>query len=101
MLYPCLCLCFWLLQMIRTTPWRRTTLHLTQIFLTDDLTFTAPLLEPQRKLLILPRCPASASRLPHDAARGVAVVRGDSSTTHRVARQQAAAAPAAAGDVRP
>jgi hypothetical protein len=26
--------------MMRTTPWRRTTLHLTQIFLTDDLTFT-------------------------------------------------------------
>jgi hypothetical protein len=25
--------------MIRTTPWRRTTLHLTQIFFTDDLTF--------------------------------------------------------------
>jgi len=40
MLYPCLCLCFWFAQMIRTTPWRRTTLHFTQIFLTDDLTFT-------------------------------------------------------------
>jgi hypothetical protein len=26
--------------MMRTTPWRRTTLHLTQIFRTDDLTFT-------------------------------------------------------------
>ena len=39
MLYPCLCLCFWLAQMIRTTPWRRTTLHFTQIFLTDDLYF--------------------------------------------------------------
>src|SRR5687768_5003216 len=38
--YSCLCLCFWLAQMIRTTPWRRTTLHLTQIFRTDDLTFT-------------------------------------------------------------
>jgi hypothetical protein len=25
--------------MILTTPWRRTTLHFTQIFLTDDLTF--------------------------------------------------------------
>ena len=41
MLYPCLCLCFWFAQMIRTTPWRRTTLHFTQIFLTDDLTFTS------------------------------------------------------------
>ena len=38
--YPCLCLCFWFAQMILTTPWRRTTLHFTQIFLTDDLTFT-------------------------------------------------------------
>ena len=27
-------------QMMRTTPWRRTTLHFTQIFRTDDLTFT-------------------------------------------------------------
>jgi hypothetical protein len=26
--------------MILTTPWRRTTLHFTHIFLTDDLTFT-------------------------------------------------------------
>jgi len=26
--------------MMRTTPWRRTTLHFTQIFQTDDLTFT-------------------------------------------------------------
>jgi hypothetical protein len=25
--------------MMRTTPWRRTTLHFTQIFRTDDLTF--------------------------------------------------------------
>ena len=38
--YPCLCLCFWFGQMTRTTPWRRITLHFTQIFLTDDLTFT-------------------------------------------------------------
>jgi hypothetical protein len=26
--------------MMRTTPWRRTTLHFTQIFRTEDLTFT-------------------------------------------------------------
>src|SRR4026207_1447223 len=38
-IYPCLCLCFWLLQITRTTPSRRTILHLTQIFLTDALTF--------------------------------------------------------------
>jgi hypothetical protein len=29
-----------LAQMMRTTPCRRTTLHLTQIFLTDERTFT-------------------------------------------------------------
>jgi hypothetical protein len=28
--------------MMRTTPWRRTTLHFTQIFLTDERTFTTP-----------------------------------------------------------
>ena len=36
---PCLCLCFALVQMTRTTPRRRTTLHLSQIRLTDALTF--------------------------------------------------------------
>jgi len=37
--YPCRCLCFWLGQMTRTTPRRRTILHLSQILLTDALTF--------------------------------------------------------------
>jgi hypothetical protein len=32
-------LCFWFAQMMRTTPWRRTTLHFTQIFFTDERTF--------------------------------------------------------------
>jgi len=35
--YPCRCLCFWLLQITRTTPRRRTILHLSQIRLTDAL----------------------------------------------------------------
>src|SRR5262245_55738865 len=39
MCYPCLCLCFAFVQMTRTTPRRRTTLHLSQIRLTDALTF--------------------------------------------------------------
>jgi hypothetical protein len=37
--YPCLCLCFAFGQITRTTPRRRTTLHLSQIRLTDALTF--------------------------------------------------------------
>jgi hypothetical protein len=39
MSYPCLCLCFAFVQMTRTTPRRRTTLHLSQIRFTDALTF--------------------------------------------------------------
>src|SRR2546422_7750381 len=37
--HPCLCLCLGITQMTRTTPLRCTILHLTQIFLTDALTF--------------------------------------------------------------
>ncbi len=37
--YPCLCLWRGFSQIMRTTPLRRTTLHLVQIFLTDALTF--------------------------------------------------------------
>jgi|GEM_PF-2629846 len=37
--YPCLCLCFGLEQIMRTFPLRLTTLQLSHIFLTDDLTF--------------------------------------------------------------
>src|SRR5262249_7549230 len=39
--YPCLCLCFWFGQITRTTPRRRTILHLSQIRLTEALTFIA------------------------------------------------------------
>ena len=39
--YPCTCLCLGLTsQIIRTLPWRRITLHFSQIFFTEGLTFT-------------------------------------------------------------
>src|SRR5687767_15865789 len=37
--YPCLCLCLALVQITRTTPRLRTTLHLSQIRFTDARTF--------------------------------------------------------------
>jgi hypothetical protein len=39
-IYPCRCLCLGFSQMTRITPFRFTILHLSQIFLTEALTFT-------------------------------------------------------------
>src|ERR1043166_6747045 len=50
MCYPCLCLCFAFVQMTRTTPRRRTTLHLSQIRWTDALTFIVSLRRPRLRL---------------------------------------------------
>jgi hypothetical protein len=41
-LYPCRCLCLGFSQITRTTPFRFTILHLSQIFLTEALTFIIP-----------------------------------------------------------
>gem|GEM_PF-6813099 len=50
-LYPWRCLCLGFLQMIRTTPLRRTTLQFSQIRFTLDLTFITHLQMPSRKRL--------------------------------------------------
>src|SRR5215831_13575393 len=53
--YPCLCLCFEFVQITRTTPRRRTILHLSQIRLTDARTFTALRLSHNPSALQIPR----------------------------------------------
>jgi hypothetical protein len=48
--HPWRCLCFWLEQMTRTTPRRRTILHLSQIRFTDARTFIARPIHASRGL---------------------------------------------------
>src|SRR5476649_2640752 len=44
--YPCRCLCFWFEQITRTTPLRRTILHLSQMRFTEARTFIVSLYLP-------------------------------------------------------
>src|SRR6187549_150682 len=68
--YPCLCLCFALVQITRTTPRRRTTLHLSQIRLTDALTFMSLCLPCSVSPVLEDRASVRAvlSHLPDDPA---------------------------------
>src|SRR5688572_24610287 len=68
--YPCLCLCFALVQITRTTPRRRTTLHLSQMRFTDARTFITPAcsVEPSAPDLGARVKPGPLSYLPHDPA---------------------------------
>src|SRR4030095_15571924 len=60
-LYPCRCLCFWFEQITRTTPRRRTILHLSQIRFTDARTFIITSRRAEARRL-------RTSNLLHDAA---------------------------------
>src|SRR5678816_797375 len=56
--YPCRCLCFWFEQITRTTPRRRTILHLSQIRFTDALTFISVPVHVQRRTSNFPHDPS-------------------------------------------
>ena len=74
--YPCLCLCFWFVQITRTTPRRRTILHLSQIRFTDARTF----MTSSRQL---GRSPCTRSLAQLSTIRPRVRSRGDSSSRTR------------------
>src|ERR1043166_6021372 len=57
LLYPCRCLCRGFLQMMRTTPARRTTLQCSQRVLIDGLTFMSLGEGHPRRVPLVPSCP--------------------------------------------
>jgi hypothetical protein len=69
--YPCRCLCFGLVQMTITVPWRRMTLQLSQRALTEALTFNGS----STRACLTVACPQGLLQSVRDPAAGEVVGR--------------------------